>query len=199
MITLTRLKLVRQRRALTQQQLAEKAGLHRVTIARLEGGRDQPVPTTVRKLADALGVAPEELMDPSPATDPPRLSPRTGMVHEAQPQTWPALAPVDMSALQQVQGAGDPGVRQLLSDRSDLATLVQEAIQELLRVLPTAGLTMELLPDPDYGEGEQLFLGVSTTLPEEDAQKALRRFDRTWWVQHAQRADGLLCIDLLDR
>jgi mRNA interferase RelE/StbE len=63
-VQLARLKWLRLRRALTQQQLAEKAGVNRVTIARLEGGQDQPFPTTVKKLADALGVQPEELMEP---------------------------------------------------------------------------------------------------------------------------------------
>ncbi len=64
MVKLARLKLLRQRKALTQQQLAEKAGVNRATIARLEGGTDEPFPTTVRKLADALGVDPEDLMEP---------------------------------------------------------------------------------------------------------------------------------------
>lgn len=64
MVRLVRLRLVRERKALTQQQLAVKAGVNRVTVARLERGSDQPLPTTVRKLADALGVDPEELMEP---------------------------------------------------------------------------------------------------------------------------------------
>jgi transcriptional regulator with XRE-family HTH domain len=64
MVQLARLRTVRLRKALTQQQLAERAGVNRVTIARLEGGKDQPFPTTVRKLADALGVQPEDLMEP---------------------------------------------------------------------------------------------------------------------------------------
>lgn len=64
MVRLVRLKLIRERKALTQQQLAERAGVNRVTITRLEHGNDQPFPTTVRKLADALGVDPEDLMEP---------------------------------------------------------------------------------------------------------------------------------------
>lgn len=64
MVKLARLKLVRERKALTQQQLAEKARVNRVTIARLERGSGQPFPPTVRKLADALGVEPEDLMEP---------------------------------------------------------------------------------------------------------------------------------------
>jgi transcriptional regulator with XRE-family HTH domain len=65
-VKLTRLRMWRERKALTQQQLAEKAGLTRVTVARVETGREEPYPTTVRKLADALGLEPEELMDPLP-------------------------------------------------------------------------------------------------------------------------------------
>ena len=61
---LARLKLLRLRKALTQQQLAHKAGINRTTVVRLEAGRDHPSPTTVRRLADALGVEPEDLMEP---------------------------------------------------------------------------------------------------------------------------------------
>lgn len=63
-VRLTRLRLVRERRALTQQELAEKAGVHRITIARIETGVDEPRPPTTRKLAAALEVEPEDLMEP---------------------------------------------------------------------------------------------------------------------------------------
>jgi transcriptional regulator with XRE-family HTH domain len=64
MAKLTRLKPIRERRALTQQQLAELAQINRVSLARLETGQSEARPTTVRKLADALGVDPGELMEP---------------------------------------------------------------------------------------------------------------------------------------
>lgn len=63
-VRLTRLRRVRERRALTQRELAEKAGLSRVTLVRIERGAVEPHPSTVRKLAGALGVAPSVLMDP---------------------------------------------------------------------------------------------------------------------------------------
>ena len=65
-VKLTRLRTWRERKALTQQQLAEKAGITRVTVARVEAGLEEPYPTTVRKLADALELGPEDLMDPLP-------------------------------------------------------------------------------------------------------------------------------------
>jgi transcriptional regulator with XRE-family HTH domain len=63
---LTRLKALRERKALTQQELAGNAGINRVTLARIEGCIEEPYPGTVRKLALALGVKPEDLMDPPP-------------------------------------------------------------------------------------------------------------------------------------
>lgn len=66
MVRLGRLKVTRLRKALTQAQLAEKAGVHRATISRLEGeGEDEAFPSTTQKLAKALGVDPEDLMEPS--------------------------------------------------------------------------------------------------------------------------------------
>jgi len=63
MVSLPRLKDIRQRRALSQRELSKLAGVSRVTIVRLEAGGEDPFPTTVRKLAAALGVDPAELMD----------------------------------------------------------------------------------------------------------------------------------------
>jgi transcriptional regulator with XRE-family HTH domain len=62
MILLRRLRQIRERAALTQAELASKAGVTRVSVLRIEGG--QPArPSTTRRLARALGVKPSELMD----------------------------------------------------------------------------------------------------------------------------------------
>ena len=60
---LPRLRTLRERQALTQRELADLAGVSRTTIVTLEQGADSPYPSTVRKLARALGVAPAELMN----------------------------------------------------------------------------------------------------------------------------------------
>ena len=59
----SRLREARLRRMLTQQELAERAGTTEATVNRLENGLQRPRISTVRKLADVLGVAPEELID----------------------------------------------------------------------------------------------------------------------------------------
>jgi len=58
-----RLREIRQRKALSQQDLAERAGVGEATICRIEQGRVRPRPSTLRKLAAALGIAPEELTE----------------------------------------------------------------------------------------------------------------------------------------
>ncbi len=55
------LKLYRQQAVLSQRELAERAGLTKRTIVNLELGRTSAHPATVRKLAQVLGVAPDEL------------------------------------------------------------------------------------------------------------------------------------------
>lgn len=52
----------RQARGMTQEQLAEASGVHRVTIARIETGEVSPKAETLKRLADALGVLVDDLM-----------------------------------------------------------------------------------------------------------------------------------------
>ena len=57
-----RLKALRVEQALTQEELADKAGVAPNTVARLERNETEPHMTTLRKLASALGVAPAILV-----------------------------------------------------------------------------------------------------------------------------------------
>ena len=63
-----RLKEWRRRRALTQRELANLAGLTQSTVALIEVGRQAPRPTTIRRLARALKVRPDQLFEPMDAT-----------------------------------------------------------------------------------------------------------------------------------
>ncbi len=60
--TLGKLKAVRESQFLTQQDLADKSGVSRVTINRLERGNVDARFSTVRKLAAALEVEPAQLV-----------------------------------------------------------------------------------------------------------------------------------------
>jgi DNA-binding XRE family transcriptional regulator len=57
-----RLKNLRTRRALTQRELAEKAGISTNALNRLELDKAEPHMSTLRKLARALDVDPTELV-----------------------------------------------------------------------------------------------------------------------------------------
>jgi transcriptional regulator with XRE-family HTH domain len=57
-----KLRRLRRRAALSQQELAEKAGTTQETISRLERGHHAARGRTLRRLADALNVEPKELM-----------------------------------------------------------------------------------------------------------------------------------------
>ncbi len=55
-------KMWRMRRAMTQTELAEKAGVGINTIVRIERNQTEPRPPTIRKLAEALEIDPKELI-----------------------------------------------------------------------------------------------------------------------------------------
>lgn len=61
---LTRLRLVRERRALSQIDLADAADVAQTTLSRLENGTTSAQPRTLRKLAKVLRVDPAELIGP---------------------------------------------------------------------------------------------------------------------------------------
>lgn len=190
MVKLPRLKDVRRRRALTQQQLADRAGVNRVTIARIEGGKDAPFPTTVRKVAAALGVDPEELLEPVAATaaNGPPSAPVNGMA---------AGLPLDAP----IMVVDEENVYRLLRSAPDLVPLINEAAEQLSRYFPDAGLRLSHMFDPE-GEGEELILGalpyqgVATKQDVDEAMAALDRFDQDWWFANGRRANGLLLVTL---
>jgi transcriptional regulator with XRE-family HTH domain len=57
-----RLKQLRDERVLSLRELEEKSGVSYNTIWRIEAGRQGAQPRTIRKLAEALGVEPKELL-----------------------------------------------------------------------------------------------------------------------------------------
>ena len=57
-----KVRRMREDQALTLKELAERTGLDIATLSRLENERRPARITTVRKLADALGVEPRELI-----------------------------------------------------------------------------------------------------------------------------------------
>ena len=58
-----RLRRIRKRAGLSQDGLGDRAGLHRSEVEKLENAKREPRLTTLLKLANALQVAPTDLLD----------------------------------------------------------------------------------------------------------------------------------------
>jgi transcriptional regulator with XRE-family HTH domain len=61
-VNVQRLKELRRERVLSLRELEERSSVSYNTIWRIEDGRQGAHPRTVRKLAEALGVKPSELI-----------------------------------------------------------------------------------------------------------------------------------------
>jgi hypothetical protein len=135
----------------------------------------------VRKVADALGVEPEELLAPTSETQ--TNGPANGQVAE-------------VALDERITVRDEPEVRRLLQAHPDLAPIIQEAADQIVRFAPDARLSLEVVIDPEYGDDEHFFLGAAMSLPALEALAALRRFDLAWWHQNARRARDLLVVDV---
>jgi transcriptional regulator with XRE-family HTH domain len=63
---LPHLKAWRMHKLMAQNELAERSGLARATIARAEKGDEVVGFANIRKLAEALGISADELLAPAP-------------------------------------------------------------------------------------------------------------------------------------
>ena len=64
-LNVRKLRQLRRQKVLSMRELEEKSGVSYNTVWRLETKRTGAQPRTIRKLADALGVEPEELLPES--------------------------------------------------------------------------------------------------------------------------------------
>lgn len=59
----TNLREARERLGLTQEQVAERSGVHATEVSRIEGGKRDPKVSTLERLAKAVEVKPGRLLD----------------------------------------------------------------------------------------------------------------------------------------
>ena len=57
------LREAREKLGLTQEQVAQRSGVHSTEVSRIEGGRRDPKVSTVARLAKAVEVKPGRLLD----------------------------------------------------------------------------------------------------------------------------------------
>lgn len=63
----TNLREARQRLELTQEQVAERSGVHATEVSRIEAGKRDPKVSTLERLAAAVEVPPGKLLEKPPA------------------------------------------------------------------------------------------------------------------------------------
>jgi len=62
------LREARKKLGLTQEQVADASGVHATEVSRIEAGKRDPQVSTVRRLAEAVGLSPGELLDGQPGS-----------------------------------------------------------------------------------------------------------------------------------
>lgn len=62
-VTASRIKELRIRKGISQEELAGESGLNLRTIQRIENGETEPLGNSVKKIAHVLEITPEELID----------------------------------------------------------------------------------------------------------------------------------------
>ncbi len=121
-----RLKQLRIKKGLSQARLAASAELDPSTVNQIERGAREASPSTLRKLADALGVSLYELMEEeSPKAQAPSGEPKvvSGAVHissgatvEATPRVVEVPLPIWNEMLRVSKGRLDPDMWQQASE-----------------------------------------------------------------------------------
>jgi transcriptional regulator with XRE-family HTH domain len=99
----TRLKQLREEAVLTVHELAEASGVSDDTISKIENGQRVARPSTLRKLASALEVSPQELRRPAKAEEPAlplAKAPDTGRLAE-EPEEEQRIPSIHPSALEE--------------------------------------------------------------------------------------------------
>jgi transcriptional regulator with XRE-family HTH domain len=59
----TKLREARERLGLTQEEVAQRSGVHATEVSRMEAGKRDPKISTLRRLAKAVEVKPGQLLD----------------------------------------------------------------------------------------------------------------------------------------
>ncbi len=89
------------------------------------------------------------------------------------------------------------GVAAFLSIHPFVKDLLLEAQPVIRRIWGSASkATLEIVDEPEVGGQEELFCFVQTDLAPEIALQRLDEFDRAWWVDSVQRAEGKLNFSL---
>ncbi len=91
---------------------------------------------------------------------------------------------------------GREEVLRFIESHPFLLPLLLEAYNEIGNHFPRSQVFLEVATDPEAIVEDQLVLFVATDLPPDEAVDTLERFDRDWWLNALDQAQGKLCIDV---
>ena len=57
-----KIRIIRRKKGITQEEIADKSGMHVSTLGRIERGESNPPLQTLNKIAQALRVKPKEIL-----------------------------------------------------------------------------------------------------------------------------------------
>jgi hypothetical protein len=77
-----------------------------------------------------------------------------------------------------------------------LISLLPEIRRKLRDYFPDSPVSLDVAADPDEADREQLVVAVATHLTPSDAVGRLGQFDRDWWLDNLDRAQGRVCVDV---
>jgi hypothetical protein len=77
-----------------------------------------------------------------------------------------------------------------------LVSLSLEAYGEIGNYFPDLQVYLEVVTDPEEINGSQLVIFIATNLAPDEAADRLERFDKGWWLDALDRAQGKLCITI---
>jgi transcriptional regulator with XRE-family HTH domain len=161
----TRLKQLREEAVLTVHELAEASGVSDDTISKIENGQRVARPNTLRKLARALNVRPQELRRPAKVEEPVPLAkaPREAGLASADPSSRLIHAMV----LEEIAGLWAEQLARGLYDRRTLGLMHMAGGSVAMNHEPTGGEDRKNLP-PHFLEqleaAEERFVAVGTQI-----------------------------------
>jgi hypothetical protein len=88
-------------------------------------------------------------------------------------------------------------VRHFLERHAFLVPILDEAQIHIAEYFPQAQIVFELSPDAEVSPlDEQLLVHIGTSLPLDVALAQLKSFDRDWWLDKIDQAQGKIIINL---
>jgi transcriptional regulator with XRE-family HTH domain len=132
------LKDLRRQRGWSQKDLAEESGVGQDTISGIESGRHEPRPSTLRKLADALGVEVADFFrEPAlPKTEAPRGAGQSRAQRLEDLQTYEAYI---SEIAEKYRAEAEP----LLATLEDAKEPTEEDLDSLITLLTQTGWTFD--------------------------------------------------------